>query len=123
MKIIIPSVTLATIALLSFSFVTKKSPAEIAKELVWPITGTKSTVGSVWGDERDGGKRKHEGIDIFSARGTAVVAICDGYIEVLGNDDIGGLNITLQPYDYEWNAYYAHRRRTCTLAFIQLTVQ
>ncbi len=86
----------------------KKSPAEIAKQNVWPVTGTKSTVGSVWGDERDAGKRRHEGIDIFSARGTAVVAICDGYIQVLGNDDIGGKNITLQPYEYEWNAYYAH---------------
>ncbi|MEO6537227.1 MAG: M23 family metallopeptidase [Ferruginibacter sp.] len=108
MKNILPILFSGTLVIITSSYTTKDSPAEIAKQLIYPVTGTKSNVGSVWGDERDGGKRKHEGIDIFAAKGTAVVAISDGVIDLVGNDDIGGNNITLQPHDYEWNAYYAH---------------
>ncbi|MEO6407040.1 MAG: M23 family metallopeptidase [Ferruginibacter sp.] len=108
MKKIIPLVVMSSLALLNSSYIIKDSPSEIAKQLVFPVTGDQANIGSVWGDERDGGKRRHEGIDIFAAKGTYVVAISDGYIEVIGNDDIGGNNITLQPDDYSWNAYYAH---------------
>lgn len=108
MKNILPILVSGSLALFTSSYTTKESPSEIAKQLIYPVTGTKSNIGSVWGDERDGGRRKHEGIDIFAAKGTDVVAISDGVIEVVGNDDIGGNNITLQPHDYEWNAYYAH---------------
>jgi len=87
---------------------TKESPSVIAKQLIFPVTGSKSSIGSVWGDERDGGTRKHEGIDIFSNKGTPVVAISDGYIKAVGTDELGGKVITVQPDDYEWEAYYAH---------------
>ncbi|MEO5984391.1 MAG: M23 family metallopeptidase [Ferruginibacter sp.] len=99
---------LVSLSLLTSSYKEVKKPSVIAKELYFPVAGTQSNVGSVWGDERDGGRRKHEGIDIFAAKGTAVVAISDGVIKFAGNDDIGGRTVTLQPDDYEWEAYYAH---------------
>jgi len=86
----------------------KKSPSAIAKELYFPVAGSKSNIGSVWGQERDGGRRRHEGIDIFADKGTPLVAISDGVIEFVGNDELGGKTITFQPDDYEWEAYYAH---------------
>lgn len=110
MKKLLPFFALAALSVLtpSYTISNKEKPSVIAKQLVFPVTGNKSNVGSVWGDERDGGRRKHEGIDIFANKGTPVVAISDGYIEFVGNDNIGGKTVTLQPDDYEWEAYYAH---------------
>ena len=99
---------LAGLTIVTSSNSIKESPASIAKQLVFPITGTNASIGSYWGDDRDGGKRKHEGIDIFATKGSPVVAISDGVIEFVGNDDLGGKVITVQPDDYEWEAYYAH---------------
>jgi murein DD-endopeptidase MepM/ murein hydrolase activator NlpD len=108
MKTCFTFLVLASLAVLTSSYKEVKKPSAIAKELYFPVAGNQSNVGSVWGDEREGGRRKHEGIDIFAAKGTPVVAISDGVIEYTGNDDIGGKTITLQPDDYEWEAYYAH---------------
>ncbi|MEJ7627300.1 MAG: M23 family metallopeptidase [Ferruginibacter sp.] len=107
MKTILIFLVLAGLSVSTSSYTELKKPKAIAKELVFPIAG-KSNIGSYWGAERDGGKRKHEGIDIFAAKETPVVAISDGVIEYVGNDNIGGKTITLQPDDYEWEAYYAH---------------
>lgn len=91
----------------SFS-VRSENPVVIAKQLVFPVTGSSAKVGSVFGDERDGGRRKHEGIDIFAGKGTPLVAVSEGVVTVVRTDEIGGNNITLQPDEYTWNAYYAH---------------
>ena len=111
MKNLLTLVVLAMLSVITSSHATKKSkksPAAIAKELYFPVTGSRVNVGSVWGQERDGGRRRHEGIDIFADKGTPLVAISDGIIEFVGNDQLGGKTITLQPDDYEWEAYYAH---------------
>ena len=111
MKKLSTLLVLAALSVITSSYSTnkaKKSPSAIAKELYFPVTGSKSNVGSVWGQERDGGRRRHEGIDIFASKGTPLVAISDGVIEFVGNDELGGKTITLQPDDYEWEAYYAH---------------
>jgi murein DD-endopeptidase MepM/ murein hydrolase activator NlpD len=86
---------------------TEKPASAIARELVFPISG-KSNIGSYWGDSRDGGTRKHEGIDIFAAKGTAVVAVADGYVLEVTEDGIGGKSVTIQSDDYTWRSYYAH---------------
>lgn len=86
---------------------TEKPASAIAKELVFPISG-KSNIGSYWGDTRDGGARKHEGIDIFAAKGTPVVAVADGYVLEVAEDGIGGKTVTIQSDDYTWRSYYAH---------------
>lgn len=96
----------------SFSFKKKPAPvnrvAKVSRSLVFPVSGKKSHVGSFWGDQRDGGRRKHEGIDIFAKKGTPVVAICDGVIASRDNGGIGGKTISLESEDYPWSAYYAH---------------
>jgi murein DD-endopeptidase MepM/ murein hydrolase activator NlpD len=96
----------------SFSFKKKPAPvnrvAKVSRSLVFPVSGKKSHVGSFWGDQRDGGRRKHEGIDIFAKKGTPVVAICDGVIASRDNGGIGGKTISLESEDYRWSAYYAH---------------
>ena len=81
--------------------------AAIAKELVFPIAG-KSNIGSYWGDDRDGGQRRHEGIDIFAEKGTPVVAVADGYVLEVIEDGVGGKSVTIQSDDYAWRSYYAH---------------
>lgn len=86
---------------------TEKPASTVAKELVFPISG-KSNIGSYWGDSRDGGARRHEGIDIFAAKGTAVVAVADGYVVEVTEDGIGGKSVTIQSDDYSWRSYYAH---------------
>lgn len=75
--------------------------------LVFPVTGKRAFVGSFWGDAREGGVRKHEGIDIFAKKGTPVVAICDG-IAFVGNGGKGGNYVWLRSADYSFTVYYAH---------------
>jgi murein DD-endopeptidase MepM/ murein hydrolase activator NlpD len=80
----------------------------LSKSLTFPVAGKKAKVGSFWGAERDGGKRKHEGIDIFAKKGTPVVAVCDGVIVSSGNTPRGGRTLWLQSNRHPWKAYYAH---------------
>lgn len=75
---------------------------------VFPVSGKKASVGSVWGDERDGGRRKHKGIDIFARKGTPVVAIEDGVISEKEDTKLGGRVLWLRPRGAWWRAYYAH---------------
>lgn len=80
----------------------------IEDERAFPVAGKKANVGSVWGDERDGGKRKHRGIDIFAKKGTAVVAIENGVITSREETKLGGKVLWLRPAGAWWRAYYAH---------------
>lgn len=68
----------------------------------------KQHIGSVFGDVRDGGRRAHEGIDIFAARLTPVVAAADGVISRVGDNRLGGKVIWLRPRDGWITLYYAH---------------
>jgi len=53
----------------------------VATYAVFPVEGKNSTaIQSVWGDDRDGGKRSHEGVDIFAARGTPVLSPVQGVV-------------------------------------------
>ncbi len=81
----------------------------VGPQLVFPVEATaKSNIGSLWGDPRDGGVRKHEGIDIFAARGTNLVAVATGTIVAVDETEIGGKIISLRPDGADYTAYYAH---------------
>lgn len=77
--------------------------------LGFPIAaGVKSNIGSVWGDNRDEGIRKHEGIDIFAKKGSDVVAVADGSVSSISNSGLGGKVIWLSPQHQAFSVYYAH---------------
>lgn len=77
--------------------------------LSFPLVG-KGTVdiASFWGDPRDGDARKHEGVDIFSRRGTPVVAASSGSVRRVGNNRLGGKVVWLHDRDLGISQYYAH---------------
>ncbi|MFZ1528045.1 MAG: M23 family metallopeptidase [Ferruginibacter sp.] len=78
-------------------------------ELGFPVDeSVKSHIGSLWGDPRDGGKRKHEGIDIMAAKGSPVLAVADGIIDYVEEDELGGKVISLKPFGRSFSVYYAH---------------
>src|SRR5690606_37763306 len=69
---------------------------------------SKHNIGSFFGDGREAGRRKHEGIDIFAARSTPAVAAADGIISRVGINNLGGKIVFLKPKDRSINLYYAH---------------
>lgn len=76
--------------------------------LAFPVSGNKARIGSFWGDDRDGGNRSHEGVDIFAAKGTPAIAVADGYVTGVGDGGIGGKTIWLRPAEKNYTVYYAH---------------
>ncbi|MFP5436218.1 MAG: peptidoglycan DD-metalloendopeptidase family protein [Bacteroidia bacterium] len=75
----------------------------------FPVAGKgNKDIGSFWGMERDGGKRKHEGIDIFAKRGTPIVAVTDGSVTYTGEKGIGGKQVWLLDRNFGTHIYYAH---------------
>jgi murein DD-endopeptidase MepM/ murein hydrolase activator NlpD len=82
-----------------------------SNEFVFPVAGKKPFVGSFWGAIRDGGKRSHEGIDIFAKKGTPVLAISDGMVTAIQNGGRGGKTVWLKSLKYLWSEYYAHLDR------------
>lgn len=76
--------------------------------LGFPVSGNKARIGSFWGADRDGGKRSHEGIDIFAPKRTPVVAAADGYITSVKEGGIGGKTVWLRVQDKNITLYYAH---------------
>jgi murein DD-endopeptidase MepM/ murein hydrolase activator NlpD len=76
---------------------------------VFPVKGrTDAAVGSFWGSARDGGARRHEGIDIFAPRGTAAVAAVAGYVTRTGETPLGGRVVWLADAAHNEHLYYAH---------------
>lgn len=80
----------------------------LGPSLGFPVSGTKAKVGSFWGADRDGGKRRHEGIDIFAAKRTPVVAAADGYVTGVREGGIGGKVVWMRVNDRPLHLYYAH---------------
>ena len=79
---------------------------EMDAAMAFPVSGHgPRNVGSVFGDPRDAGRRRHEGIDIFAPRATAVVAVVDG-TAVVRHSDLGGKTVWLRGEGKSF--YYAH---------------
>lgn len=77
--------------------------------LGFPVLGKNTNaVQSFWGAERDGGARRHEGVDIFAARGTPAVASTHGIISRVTETPIGGKVVWLADGPNQQQLYYAH---------------
>jgi peptidoglycan LD-endopeptidase LytH len=79
--------------------------------LRFPVEGlTADAVQSEFGAERESGRRKHEGIDIFAPRHTPVIAVVDGYASPDTNN-LGGNVVWLRDGGGRRSFYYAHLQR------------
>lgn len=85
--------------------------------MLFPVAGKgNSAVQSFWGAIRDGGARNHEGVDIFAARGTPVVAAVKGMVTRTGNEGLGGKQVWLRDGILGNSLYYAHLDSVMTTA-------
>lgn len=76
---------------------------------VFPVSGKGNPdVWSFFGAPRDGGKRKHKGVDIFARRGTPVVAAMDGVVRSVRDRGLGGKQVWLSDRKRNNSLYYAH---------------
>jgi peptidoglycan LD-endopeptidase LytH len=80
----------------------------IGPSLGFPVSYAKANVGSFWGDARDGGKRSHEGIDVFAPKNSPAIAAATGYITGVKQEGIGGKTVWLRPEGKNYTLYYAH---------------
>ena len=75
----------------------------------FPVAGKgNNSIQSFWQDERDGGRRVHEGIDVFAKRGTPVVAVTDGTVSFTGERGLGGKQVWQRAGLFGNAIYYAH---------------
>ena len=77
--------------------------------LAFPVQGRDSRqISSYFGVPRDGGRRRHEGVDIFAPKGTPAVAAVNGVISGVGTNKLGGNVVFLADNDRDIRLYYAH---------------
>lgn len=75
-----------------------------------PVDGVKTKqLRDTWGAARSSGRR-HEGIDILAARGTAVYSTTEGVVRSLKDNNLGGKVIWILGPAGSWH-YYAHLDR------------
>lgn len=78
-------------------------------KLGFPVSGgNNKSIQSFWGIARDGGARRHEGIDIFAKRNTPVLAVADGTISKVQETNIGGKVVWQRLGTFGQSIYYAH---------------
>lgn len=81
----------------------------LGASLVFPVSGKDSkAIRSFWGDSRDGGRRKHKGVDIFATKGTPVLAAVNGRISRVRNGGLGGKVVWQRDVNQRYSLYYAH---------------
>lgn len=77
--------------------------------LGFPVLGYDfRAIGSGFGAPRDGGRRRHHGVDIFTKRHTPVIAPSKALVRRVRESDIGGLNIWLYDAKRGLHMYFAH---------------
>lgn len=80
----------------------------LAASLAFPVAGYGvDAIRSTWGASRDGGRRAHEGVDIFAPRGTPVLASSEGTIRSTRPNRLGGRVVWLRTPGGE-SLYHAH---------------
>jgi murein DD-endopeptidase MepM/ murein hydrolase activator NlpD len=80
---------------------------EAPSALPVPVQGvTPARLADTWGAARAGGRR-HEGIDIFAARGTPVLSTTEGVVMQVGTNNLGGQVVWVLGPGRQRH-YYAH---------------
>jgi peptidoglycan LD-endopeptidase LytH len=80
-----------------------------APALRFPVANVMAhAIQSPFGAPRDGGRRQHEGVDIFASRGTPVVSASDGIVMRVGESRLGGRVIWVWDTSRGVRLYYAH---------------
>ncbi|WP_373492890.1 peptidoglycan DD-metalloendopeptidase family protein [Aquiflexum sp.] len=75
--------------------------------LAFPISGKNHrSIASFFGVQRDGGRRVHEGVDVFAPRGTPVTTVSPGRVTRVGVNNLGGKTVSVSHDGYSF--YYAH---------------
>lgn len=91
----------------NFTIAITREPA-----LSFPVQGsTSKQIASYFGAPREGGRRRHEGVDIFAPRGTPLLACADGTISGVGTNRLGGNVAYVVDNDRGIRIYYAHLDR------------
>lgn len=76
---------------------------------IFPVAGKDNkAIQSFWGDIRSGGRRTHQGIDIFAPKGTPVIATVNGSVRYTGERGLGGKQVWLNDNSSGNSLYYAH---------------
>lgn len=81
---------------------------ETAQLIVPVLNVSADELTDTFSDDRSGGDRLHEAIDIMAPAGTTVVGAAPGTIERLFRSDAGGNTIYVRSGDGETIYYYAH---------------
>ncbi len=80
--------------------------------LEFPVAGRSTrSIGSFFGDPRDGGRREHHGVDVFAPRGTPILAVSEARVVRVDTTPIGGRVIWLRDERRNASVYYAHLHR------------
>ena len=75
----------------------------------FPVEGhSPRSILSFFGAPRDGGRRRHHGVDVFARRGTPVLAAAAGRADRVRNTRIGGKVVWLRDGQRGASIYYAH---------------
>ena len=82
---------------------------EAGPSLAFPVLEKANPkISSLWGAPRDGGERTHEGIDIFAARRTPLLAAAPGVVSSVRENNLGGKVIFIRARERGYSLYYAH---------------
>lgn len=74
--------------------------------IVFPHSSTDVRFSNDWGDPRPD-DRTHEGTDIFSPRGSGIVAVADGFVTGMGSRERSGYYINIR-HGNGWTSHYFH---------------
>ena len=83
-----------------------KHPIYSPHEYIFPLERP-SYYTDTYGASREGGKRQHEGTDLFDKKGTKIFSVCSGIVEKIGWNRLGGERVGVRGIDGNYY-YYAH---------------
>jgi murein DD-endopeptidase MepM/ murein hydrolase activator NlpD len=85
------------------------SPASATDAFLFPVAGGRlSSVIGRYGDPRDGGRRRHLGVDIAAPMGMPVLAPVAGTVERTGSGGAGGRTVWLREAGADRVYYFVH---------------